>query len=316
MNVLLVEDSPTLRFQLTRFIEEAGHSVIAAESGEIAIQLVEEQGADLVICDVDMPGLNGYETVPIIRESLGEYWIPIIFITGREQTEDFVLGFKAGADDYLVKPVQKDILHMKIQVMERFILMQRQLKALKEDAKRPNQYDPLTHVYSQSYFQELSTLHWSILSRQQLPASFLIVDVDYYQSYVEYYGEQAGELCLKQVANAIHSSVQRPGDLVGRFQDDHFIVMLPDTGDEGSEHVAERIRQTVESLTIEHKPSKAFGVVSVSIGGSTSYRVRSSSLELIVELAYESLQWVKRKGGNKVEILKAENIENISIEKS
>ncbi len=304
MNIMLVEDSPTLQQQISNDIKSAGHAITVVSNGETAVQLMELSGADLIICDVEMPGLDGYETVSIIREYLGEQWVPIIFITKRGRLEDFIAGFEAGADDYLVKPVIKQILHAKLRVMERFILMQQQLNEARNTPEEATKFDKLTHVYSSDHFFDLAMLHWSILSRQMQPASLLIIDIDYFESYQEYYAEQASLNCLKSVAKAIMASVHRPGDFVGRITEDDFILMLPDTDEEGAAKVAERICLAVEALNIEHKSSRVLGVVSVSIGVATSINLKTFNLDKNIQAASHALQRASDGKGNCFETVK------------
>lgn len=296
MNVLLVEDSPTLQFEISKYISTAGHSTTIANDGETAVQLMELNGADLIICDVEMPGLDGYETVSIIREFLGEKWVPIIFITKRDSVEDFIAGFDVGADDYLVKPVNEKILQAKLRVMERFILMQQQLNEARNAPEEAKKFDQLTHVYSSDHFLDLALLHWSILSRQSLPVSLLMIDIDYFKSFKEFYGEGATLKALKGVAQAITASVHRPGDFVGRITEDDFILMLPDTGESGAAKVARRICMAVEALNIEHKRSRVLGVVSVSIGVSSTGNIKKYSLDENIEVATRALQLANQKG--------------------
>ena len=302
MKVLLIEDSQTLQFQMTKFIEEFGHQVIVANSGETAIQLIEQAGADLIICDIEMPGLSGFETVPIIREFLGERWVPIIMMTGRESVEDCVKGLSVGADDYLVKPVTKELLHAKIKVMERFMVMQTQIDQLKNQPKEPSQFDSLTHVYSHHYFNELAEMQWAILSRQRLSATLLIIDIDYFSAYSDYYGREEAEECLKQVANVLHSETHRPGDFVGRLDRDDFIVMLPDTDNQGAKQVVSKIMKQIEGLNIEHKRSKVMGTVSVSVGGATCQNTSNCRFEKTLNLAFDSLHDAKLKQSERVVI--------------
>ena len=296
MKVMLVEDSPTLQLEISNYIKNAGHSVIVANDGETAVQIIELSGADLIICDVEMPGLDGYETVSIIREFLGEQWLPIIFITKRDSVEDFIAGFEVGADDYLAKPVVEKILHAKLRVMERFILMQQQLNEARNTPEEAAKFDQLTHVYSSDHFLDLALLQWSILSRQSLPVSLLMIDLDYFKLYQEFYGEQVSSDCLKKVAKAITASVHRPGDFVGRITEDNFMLMLPDTRESGAAKVAERICLAVEALNIEHKRSRVLGVVSVSIGVSSSANLKKFNLDDNIETASNALQVANEKG--------------------
>lgn len=310
---MLVEDSPTLQLKISNYIKAAGHAITVANNGETAVQLMELSGADLVICDVEMPGLDGYETVSIIREFLGEQWVPIIFITKRDRIEDFIAGFEVGADDYLVKPVVEQILHAKLKVMERFILMQQQLNEARNTPEEATKFDKLTHVYSSDHFLDLALLHWSILSRQSLPVSLLMIDIDYFKLFQEYYGEQASTGCLKRVAKAITASVHRPGDFVGRITEDDFILMLPDTGDSGAAKVAARIVAAVEALNIEHKRSRILGVVSVSIGVATSLNLKKFSLEDNIKKATVALKQANTGKGNCFEVIRLSSMPSSGI---
>jgi len=318
MNVLLVDDSPTHQFQLTRIIESEGHSVTVANSGEAAVQLMEHAPADLIISDIEMPGLNGFETVSIVREALGQYWVPIIFTTSRNELTNFVQGFAAGADDYLIKPVKKEILCAKIRVMERFISMQQQVQALQQASSFSSRYDESTHVYNAQYFFEMALQQWAVCSRQRQPVSVLIVGIDEYSKFNAFYGEEAGNACLHQVAAKIAENILRPADIVGRFQQEGFILLLPDTGRAGASHVAEKIRFAIESLAIEHKTSTVCGSVSVSIGGGTCFRPREQTLHRCIELACEMLLGVEEGRGNSVMVGKLENMSchNVGKEKS
>ena len=99
MKILLVEDSATLRHAMCQYISEAGHMPVIAHSGEEALQLLEDTPVDLIIMDVEMPGLNGFETTRLIREWLGSHWVPIIFVTGKNEDESYQEGIEAGGDD-------------------------------------------------------------------------------------------------------------------------------------------------------------------------------------------------------------------------
>lgn len=304
MKVLLVEDSPTLQVEISSYIKNAGHMLTVASNGETAVQLMELSGADLIICDIEMPGLNGLETVSIIRDFLGEQWIPIIFISKHDSVEDFLAGFEVGADDYLVKPVNEQILHAKMRVMERFMHMQQQLNEARNAPEEATKFDKLTHVYSSDHFFDLALLHWSILSRQSLTVSLLMIKIDYFKDYLNYYGEMLTQKCFKRVAQAISATVLRPGDFVGRITEDELILMLPDTGKAGSEKVAERICHSIEALNLEHKLSRVLGVVTVSIGVATTSNLKKYTLDSTIEEASKALTKASCNRGNCYEFIK------------
>jgi len=313
MKVLLIEDSPTLQLEISNYVENAGHSITVANDGETAVQIMELSGADLIICDIEMPGLDGYETVTIIREFLGDQWAPIIFITKRDKVEDCLAGYEVGADDYLVKPINEKILHAKMRVMERFIQMQQQLNQALNTPDEYKNFDDLTGAYRSDHFLDLAMLHWSILSRQNLPVSLVMLNIDYFEQYEEFYGEESRDICLKKVAKAICTSVHRPGDFVGRITEKEFIIMLPDTGKMGSEKVAARICQTVESLSLEHKRSRVLGVVSVSIGVASINNLKQATLDQTIATASSALEIISQDSGNDFKIIKLDSMKSIGV---
>ncbi len=308
MHVLLVEDSPTLQQELSSYISNAGYSVTVAEDGETAVQVMELQGADLIICDIEMPGLNGYETVSIIRESLGEYWVPILFLTKRNTVADFLEAIDVGADDFLIKPINEKVLHAKMKIMERFIIMQQQLNEALNAHEKGKKFDPLTQVYNKQYFIELAKLQWNILTRQKQPASILIIEIDYLTEFEDYYETDATQKCIQKIASKLTSSIHRPGDFIGRLEDNKFIAMLPETSQTGSEKVAERILSSVESLNIENKNSRVSGVVTVSVGGQAVINLKNNSLTEAIQIAQSNLEQMQQKAGNDYLIGKKTNL--------
>lgn len=308
MNVLLVEDSQTLQKELAGYITNADHKVTIAKDGETAVQMMELKGADLIICDIEMPGLNGYETVSIIREALGEYWVPIIFLTKRNTVEDFLQGIEVGADDYIIKPINEKVLHAKLKIMERFIIMQQQLNEALNAHEKSQKFDPLTQVYSKGHFLELAKLQWKILARQQQTASILVIEIDYITEFEQEYESEATDSCIQKVAQKLSASIHRPGDFVGRIDKGQFVVMLPETSKSGSERVAERVLSHVESLNIEHKKSRVLGVVSVSIGGQSIINLKENPLADAIQVAHQNLEKVQQESGNDFDISKKSNL--------
>lgn len=301
MKVLLVEDSATLRYTLCNYIESAGHETVVAKSGEEALQLVENTEVDLVIMDVEMPGLNGFETTQLLREALGDHWVPIIFVTGKSDDESVVEGIEAGGDDYLTKPISRVILHAKIRAMERIIQMRDQLRTLNEELATLSQRDSLTKLYNRRTFDELATHQWSALNRSRQPVAILMLDIDCFKQYNDHYGHPTGDDCLTRVAAAIQSCVHRPADILARYGGEEFIALLPDTDQQGALTVAQNIRQAVASLKIAHKKSSAANVVTTSIGLATSQFTTGLTLSDVISQADKALYLAKRQGRNQVQ---------------
>lgn len=302
MKILVVEDSATLRYAMDSYIRDAGHETIIAENGEKAVQIVDQLHVDMVIMDVEMPGLNGFETTRLIREGLGEHWIPIIFVTGLADEDSLEEGIGVGGDDYLIKPVSKTILHAKIKAMERIAKMRTELHKLNDKLTTLSQRDSLTHLYNRRTFEEKSNEAWKHAARTKKPLSILLFDVDFFKRYNDTYGHLAGDDCLKQVALTIEECFQRPGDVVARYGGEEFIVLLPNTDIDGATHLAELLRCAIENLQIEHRQSPDYQCVTMSIGGCTLKYTTGASLEQLIDLADKALYESKENGRNRAHI--------------
>jgi diguanylate cyclase (GGDEF) domain len=300
MKILVVEDSPTLRHATSTYIRKAGHEPIIATCGEEALQVVDGNPVDMIIMDVEMPGLDGFETTRLIREWLGDHWIPIIFVTAHSHEDSLLKGIEAGGDDYLIKPVSSVILTAKIGAMERIVTMRDQLHEANKELKRLSEKDGLTNLYNRRTFDTRARDYWKMATRTQEPVAILVLDVDHFKLYNDEYGHQAGDECLRLIATALRHCLNRPGDIVARYGGEEFIALLPNTPEKGAMHVAEHIRKTIEALHIKHRASKSSDRVTVSIGVSLSAFTTGTSLSNQIQLADKALYKSKRAGRNRV----------------
>jgi len=299
MKILLVEDSATLRFAMRNYIIDAGHEPLLARSGEEALQLLENTPVDMIIMDVEMPGLNGFETTRLIREWLAGHWIPIIFVTGLNEDENYREGIEAGGDDYLIKPVSFMIIKAKIRAMERIAEMRDQLSQLNSELEALSQLDSLTHIYNRRTFNELAQQQWALAKRHQQPISALMIDVDHFKLFNDHYGHPAGDTCLKKVTQAIKSCLHRSADILGRYGGEEFIVLLPETDAKGAMRVAQAIGEAIEGTQIRHDVSPSSNLVTASIGGATCLRTTGHDLEELIKNADRALYKAKRAGRNR-----------------
>ncbi len=299
MKILLVEDSATLRYAMRNYIIDAGHEPLLARSGEEALQLLENTPVDMIIMDVEMPGLNGFETTRLIREWLAGHWIPIIFVTGLNEDENYREGIEAGGDDYLIKPVSFMIIKAKIRAMERIAEMRDQLSRLNSELEALSQLDSLTHIYNRRTFNELAQQQWALAKRHQQPISALMIDVDHFKLFNDHYGHPAGDSCLKKVTQAIKSCLHRTTDILGRYGGEEFIVLLPETDAKGAMCVAQSIGEAINALQIRHDVSPTASFVTASLGGATCLRTTGHDLEELIKNADRALYKAKRAGRNR-----------------
>ncbi|WP_039913470.1 diguanylate cyclase [Cellvibrio mixtus] len=299
MKILLVEDSATLRYAMRNYIIDAGHEPLLARSGEEALQLLENTPVDMIIMDVEMPGLNGFETTRLIREWLAGHWIPIIFVTGLNEDENYREGIDAGGDDYLIKPVSFMIIKAKIRAMERIAEMRDQLSRLNSELEALSQLDSLTHIYNRRTFNELAQQQWALAKRHQQPISALMIDVDHFKLFNDHYGHPAGDTCLKKVTQAIKSCLHRTTDILGRYGGEEFIVLLPETDAKGAMCVAQSIGEAINALQLRHDVSPTASFVTASLGGATCLRTTGHDLEELIKNADRALYKAKRAGRNR-----------------
>ncbi|GAB1256607.1 response regulator [Aurantivibrio plasticivorans] len=310
MKILLVEDSASLRLTLANYIKHSGFQSVEAESGEQAIDIVQQEDVDLIIMDVEMPGLNGFETTQRLRQIMGDRWVPIIFLTGITSDESYAEGIDAGGDDYLTKPISQVILNAKLRAFGRICDMQNQLARLNHELQLLSSYDSLTELFNRRAFEEYASRQWEICSRNKEPLALLMIDVDMFKPYNDHYGHQQGDECLKLVAKALDGALSRPGDVVARYGGEEFVAILPSTDVDGATNVAETLCAAVEALQITHEKSDAFGVVTASIGGVSAPKLASITLETLIEEADKLLYESKHNGRNR------QSVEQIEMPKT
>lgn len=304
MNILIAEDSATIRHAMCQYIENAGHTPIVALNGEQALQMFDPQSVDMVIMDVQMPGLDGFETTKLLREWLerDELWLPIIFVTGKSEEQDLRKGIEVGGDDYLIKPVSETILVAKIRAMERIIAMRDELKRLNQNLLELSERDSLTKLYNRRTFDERAESAWKQAARNNEALAILIMDIDHFKLYNDTYGHMAGDECITRVAEAIQESLSRPGDIVARYGGEEFIALLTDTQEDGAYHVAERIRRRVEALNIRHRESTTANHITISVGGAVINHTAGTELCDQINAADRALYASKKAGRDRVTV--------------
>lgn len=315
MKILVCDDSIVNRQILGAYLRQMGHDTIFAENGQQAIDLFGQENPDLVLIDVEMPGMNGYEATKAIRASLFEFsgWTPIIFISSHIDDESIVKGIEAGGDDYLSKPVSMPVLQAKIHAMRRLIMMrqnlidfEKKLHDVNEKLVISNQLladlslkDPLTRLGNRRAFEENLIKTHRLATRDLKPISLLMVDVDYFKLYNDSYGHQAGDKCLQEVAEILQKGLQRPADFAARYGGEEFVIVLFDCNVEGAIYIAEKLRAQVEGLQIPHKRSP-MSMVTISIGLTTVLPGLAFTDEKLIAVADDALYRAKEEGRNKV----------------
>ncbi len=311
MRILYADDSRTLRVSTSELLRSMGHEVIEAQQGQQAVNLFRVQTLDLVILDVDMPVMDGYEAARQIRALSGDNdWIPIIFLSGHVQETDVAKGIEAGGDDYLMKPVGAVVLRAKINAMQRITDMRRRLVDLSRELGVKNQalevsssQDGLTGIPNRRAFDLALEREWQRAVRTRSPLALILGDVDHFKNYNDSYGHLRGDECLKIVAGALHQAARRKVDLVARYGGEEFALLMPDTPPVSALLVAGRALEAVRGLRLPHGGSATSGHVTVSLGVCAGVPASAKQRDELVRIADRALYDAKSKGRNQAVML-------------
>lgn len=290
--LLLVDDQP-VNIQTLYQIFADDHEVFMATSGEQALALCRDKQPDLVLLDVIMPGMDGLETCQRLKEDADTADIPVIFVTSQNSPEEETHGLEVGAVDFISKPVNPAVVRARVKT-------QLTLKAQTDALRMLASLDGLTGVPNRRIFDERLNAEWRACRRSGSALSLLMVDVDHFKLYNDHYGHLDGDQCLKSIASALASSVERGRDMLARFGGEEFVCLLPDTDLEGAKHIAEKLRQAVEELAIPHVESKTAATVTVSLGVATTARCDALEPPDLLKVADEQLYLAKQSGRNRV----------------
>ncbi len=305
MKVLVADDSPTNLLIMRKYIETAGHQTITVEDGLQAVKAFKVEKPDLVLLDVMMPNMDGFEAALRIRSVCEKWktWIPIIFITAMTQDQDLAKGIESGGDDYLTKPISRIVLNAKLTAMERIAKMRGELEDANRQLKQLSEMDGLTGIANRRRFDDYFEREYKRAIRENSSLSVLLIDVDHFKSYNDHYGHPAGDTCLQQIATTLSKILKRPADLIARYGGEEFVAVLPNTPRVGAQHIANSLLKAIEDLEIPHTKSTTASVITISIGYTTAgsgwiEKFKSSDL---IECADNALYQAKTSGRNHAE---------------
>ncbi|WKY48128.1 diguanylate cyclase [Eubacteriaceae bacterium ES3] len=327
MRVLMVDDKPENLFVLETLLQEEDIIMDKATSGNEALEMLLENDYALVLMDVQMPGIDGFETVELMKGMKKTKYIPIIFITAISKEEHFVFqGYFVGAVDYIYKPIEPMILKSKVRVfaelhkqkavtieqsqqlnekVNELQEVKKQLLELNKQLLEISNRDALTGIANRRAFDEMLHKEWLRSDREETELAALMIDIDYFKNYNDFYGHLRGDEALIAVSHAIEKSIKRPIDFAARFGGEEFSVILPNTGIEGAINVSERILREVTGLKIENRGIGEQGILTVSVG-MTVKDTSCLTAEKLVDRADRALYRAKREGRNRCCMFKLE----------
>lgn len=291
--ILIVDDQPENVKVLVQALEDL-YELRVALNGPSALQFaLATIPPDLILLDVVMPGMDGYEVCRRLKSDDKTRDIPVVFVTSLSDLEDETKGLELGAIDYITKPVRPPIVRVRVR---NHLALKRKSDLLEELAS----IDGLTCLANRRRFDDTLDKEWRRAARSGNPISLAMIDLDYFKAYNDHCGHVAGDDCLRLIADTLQNSMRRGGDLVARYGGEEFVVLLPDTDVDGMLEVARVMRGRIEALSIKHPHSKVAERVTVSIGVAAIVPSPDSSPETLVKAADEALYEAKKSGRNQV----------------
>jgi diguanylate cyclase (GGDEF)-like protein len=274
---ILIVDDDVSNARLLAHIFDDVYEVLCTTSGERAIELARDAHPEVILLDVMMPGIDGFEVCSRLKADVETSGIPVIFITGMGDFGAETRGLKLGAVDYVTKPISAPVVRMRVN-------NQVELKQARDQLTRLAITDGLTGLANRRQFDETLLREYARLARHEAELSLLMIDVDHFKAFNDTYGHCKGDDCLRAVARVIADATLRPADLGARYGGEEFACVLPETSAEGANAIAEEIRAKIEMLRIPHACSTGADHVTVSIGVATTRCLPGGSpLDLISE---------------------------------
>lgn len=340
--ILVVDDHIVNLKLLTGMLSQHGYRVQVAKNGFEGLQWLENNRPDLILLDIKMPDMDGYQFCSILKSRQRTKDIPVIFFSGVTHSIEKIRAFSVGGVDFISKPFQGVEVLARIDHQLRLAALQRELlrknKSLEQEihnrrkieqqllnkteelereiqqrklmeellrnrnirlTKQAN-IDSLTQIANRRHFDEFLARELSHAMREAHPLSLVLCDVDHFKLYNDHYGHQEGDRCLHQVAQALASIANLPGDLVARYGGEEFAIILPDTDSSAAIAVVQDIQRCVAHLQLEHATSKVSDYVTLSCGGATLFPGDQAIAKVLIKKADQALYQAKHNGRNQV----------------
>ena len=310
MKILLVDDSRAIAMVTTARLESFGHEVKHAINGQTAIDLFQAERFDLILMDIEMPGMNGFETTTRIRSLEGHEpwaWTPIIFVTATDSDTNLVTAIEAGGDDFISKSSPESVLQAKMKAMSRIAALRSRLALANGKLQDQANRDGLTGLLNRRAMDMRVDHLWEMAVQQGKPFSLLMVDVDNFKSFNDHYGHQAGDeclcavaACLEKVAEQANQDQMAPGLFAARYGGEEFSLIIPDAAPGVHVGIALAVVEAIAALNIRHDWNAEWGKVTVSVG-ATCMAPASGPVHQVFRLADELLYKAKEFGRNRHE---------------
>ncbi|HIJ56574.1 MAG TPA: response regulator [Deltaproteobacteria bacterium] len=307
--ILLVEDDEKDVRLIQNYLQGETYRLDVAKTGEEAMSFVLRQKIDLILLDILLPGMDGFEVVRRLKDSEAAKNIQIVAITNLQDMQSKIKGIELGADDYLIKPINKHELKARVRALVKKKAYLDTLHDSYETAVHSAITDKLTGLYNRAFFEHFLVLELKRADRQKVPVAFIMMDIDDFKQCNDNFGHLVGDEVLRELGRLIKGSV-REIDLAARYGGEEFALVLPNTDKSGALVVAERIRKTVSEHDFLPDTIVPTQKISMSLGISI-YPLEAATGEDLIKTADDLLYKAKDKGKNCSCCMPDENVRSL-----
>lgn len=326
-DILIVDDTPNNLRLLSTLLQNHGYEARSVLSGEMALRAARSAAPDLILLDISMPVIDGYEVCRQLKADIGTREVPVIFISAFNEAMDKVRAFEVGGVDYITKPFQwAEVLvrvenQLKIRSLQTQLLAQNSqlqqeiqerlkveyaLQAANQKLQNLANSDGLTGAANRRRFDEYLQMQWEKLQTQCAPLSLILCDVDYFKFYNDAYGHLAGDSCLQAIVRGIEDAIAQPEEdiiskiLLARYGGEEFAIVIPNADRELAQKVARDVHAAVQQLKIAHSHSSIGEWVTVSLGVATTIPTQFLGPKDLIARADDALYIAKAQGRDRV----------------
>lgn len=261
---ILIVDDERMNIELLHHGLKNEYHIIAAFKGIDVLETTKTELPDLILLDVVMPDLDGHKICMQLKADPITKDIPVIFVTGQDALKDELIGLKLGAVDYFKKPFSMPLVKLRIKNQIDLLQKTRQLEEMAW-------IDGLTQISNRRMFDTRFAEACRHAQRNKRTIAVMLIDIDYFKQYNDHYGHAAGDEVLKKVAKSLQKGAGRPFDIVARYGGEEFVILLNDVHAQDGALVAEKVREIIQDLNIEHQLSRVHDVITISVGVTTSH---------------------------------------------
>ncbi|KKO46448.1 hypothetical protein WG68_03750 [Arsukibacterium ikkense] len=290
--VLIIDDQKT-NLKILGDILRPDVDIMLAQSAEQGLRKAITLQPDLILLDVIMPEVDGFELIKSLKHHAQTSAIPVIFITALSDTNHEEQGLRLGACDYIYKPFHASIVQARVRL---HLQLARQRKLLEQLAH----IDPLTGIANRRKYDQVLQQLWRTAIRQHSNLAIIMLDIDHFKEYNDHYGHAAGDKILFQVASSLKQSLRRPNDFIGRYGGEEFVILLPDSDEAGSKQLIEHCLTEIKQLQLEHGYSPVSEYITLSAGGICWPAAQDAELSDILKRADDMLYQAKQQGKNQL----------------